>query len=129
MNDNTKITAGDRGGSDSHGGSNAHFDCWTLITDFVPYRWNAAENYKFIYFILRNYKSESHSHKGCPNKEARKPNCADCKGPRVASYKGCPECKNEAFRQHVVNKQKSYASAVGKNSHPTQIASDITIYS
>ena len=46
MNDNTKITAGDRGGSDSHGGSNAHFDCWTLITDFVPYRWNAAENYK-----------------------------------------------------------------------------------
>ena len=63
------------------------------------------------------------------NKEARKPNCADCKGPRVTSYKGCPECKNEAFRQHVVNKQKSYASAVGKNSHPTQIASDITIYS
>ena len=127
VNYNTKITTGDRGGSDSHGGSNAHFDCWTLITDFVPYRWNAAENYK--YFILRNHKSENHSHKGCPNKEARKPNCAHCKGPRVASYKGCPECKNEAFRQHVVNKQKSYAAAVGKNSHPTQIASDITIYS
>ena len=34
---------------------------------------------------------ENHSHKGCPNKEARKPNCANCKGPYVASYKGCPE--------------------------------------
>ena len=127
VNDKTKITAGDRGGSDSHGGSSAHFDCWTLITAFVPYRWNAAENYK--YFSLRNHKSESHSHKGCLNKEAKKPNCAHCNGPRVASYKGCPECKNEAFRQHVVNKQKSYATAVGKNSYPTQIASDITIYS
>ena len=54
---------------------------------------------------------------------------ADCKGPRIASYKGCPECKKQAFRQHVVNKQKSYAAAIGKNSYPTQIASDITIYS
>ena len=52
--------------------------CLTLITNFVPYRWNAAENYKC--FSLRNYKSESHSHKGCPNKEARKPKCANCKG-------------------------------------------------
>ena len=33
---------------------------------------------------------ESHSHKGCPNKEARKPKCANCKGPHVGSYKGCP---------------------------------------
>ena len=29
---------------------------------------------------------------------------ADCKGPRVASYKGCPECKKQASRQHVANK-------------------------
>ena len=36
---------------------------------------------------------ESHSHKGCLNKEARKPKCANCKGPHVASYKGCPEYK------------------------------------
>ena len=50
---------------------------------------------------------ESHSHKGCPNKEARKPKCANCMGPRVASYKGCPEYKKQAFRQHVVNNQKS----------------------
>ena len=58
--------------------------------------------------------SESHSHKGCPNKEARKPKCANCKGPHVASYKGCPEYKKQAFRQHVLNNQKSYAAAVGQ---------------
>ena len=57
---------------------------------------------------------ESHSHKGCPNKEARKPNCANCKGPHIASYKGCPEYKKQAFRQHVMNSQKSYAAAVGQ---------------
>ena len=117
MNDNTKITAGDRGGSDSHGGRNALFACLTLITDFVPYMWNAAENYK--YFSFRNYKSESHPHKGCSNKEeARKPKCADCKGARVASSKGCPECKKQALRQHVVNKQKSYAAAIGQKLSP-----------
>ena len=59
---------------------------------------------------------ESHSYKGCPNKEARKPKCADCKGPHAASYKGCPEYKKQAFRQHVVNNQKSYATSVGQNS-------------
>ena len=52
--------------------------CLTLITDLVPYRWNAAVSYKC--FSLGNCKSESHSHKGCPNKEARKPKCANCKG-------------------------------------------------
>ena len=57
---------------------------------------------------------ESHYHKGCPNKEARKPKCANCKGPHVASYKGCPAYKKQAFQQHVVNNQKSYAAAVGK---------------
>ena len=56
---------------------------------------------------------ESHSHKGCPNKEARKPKCANCKKPHVASYKGCPAYKKQAF-QHVVNSQKSYAAAVGQ---------------
>ena len=40
---------------------------------------------------------ESHSHEGCPNKEARKPKCANCKGPHVASYKGCPAYKNRHF--------------------------------
>ena len=58
---------------------------------------------------------ESHSHKGCQNKETRKPKYANCKGPHVASYKGCPEYKKQAFRQHVVNNQKSYAAAVGQN--------------
>ena len=57
---------------------------------------------------------ESHTHKGCPNKEARKPKCANCKGPHVASYKGCPAYKKQAFQQHVVNNQKSYATAAGQ---------------
>ena len=51
-----------------------------------------------------------------PNKEARKPKCANCKGPYVVSYKGCPEYKKQAFRQHVVNNQKSYAAALGQKS-------------
>ena len=59
---------------------------------------------------------EGHSHKGCLNREARKPKCANCKGPHVASYKGCPEYKNQEFRQHVINNQKSYATVVGQNS-------------
>ena len=42
---------------------------------------------------------ENHSHKGCPSRESRKPTCANCNGPHVASYKGCPEHKKQAFRQ------------------------------
>ena len=57
--------------------------CLALITDFVPYRWNAAENYKCF--------------KGWPNKEARKPKCANCNPLHVASYKGCPEYKTQGF--------------------------------
>ena len=67
---------------------------------------------------------ENHSHKGCPSRELRKPTCANCKGPHVASYKGCPEYKKQGFRQHVVNNQKSYASVLSQNtllqSKPTQ---------
>ena len=48
----------------------------------------------------------------------KKPKCANCKGPHVASYKGCPEYKKQAFRLHVVNNQKSYAKVVGQNSLP-----------
>ena len=57
---------------------------------------------------------ESHSHHGCLNKEVRKPKCANCSVPHIASYKGCPEYKKQAFRQHVVNNQKSYAAAVSQ---------------
>ena len=60
---------------------------------------------------------ENHSHKGCPKKEAKQPKCANCSGPHVACYKGCPEYKKQAFRQHVVNHQKSYAAVVSQNSH------------
>ena len=61
---------------------------------------------------------ESHSHKGCPNREAKKAKCANCSGPHVASYRGCPEYKKQAFRQHVVSNQKSYAAAVSQNILP-----------
>ena len=61
---------------------------------------------------------ENHSHKGCPKKEAKQPKCANCYGPHVASYKGCPDYKKQAFRQHVVNNQKSYATVVSQNSLP-----------
>ena len=61
---------------------------------------------------------ENHSHKGCLKKEAKQPKCANCSGPHVASYKGCPEYKKQAFRQHVVNNQKTYAAAVSQKSHP-----------
>ena len=53
---------------------------------------------------------ESHHHKGCPNKERKQPKCVNCKGPYVASYKGRPTYKNQAFRHHMMDSQKSYAS-------------------
>ena len=58
---------------------------------------------------------ENHSHNGCPSRESTKPTCANCNGPHVASYKVCLEHKKQAFRQHVVNNQKSYASVVSQN--------------
>ena len=62
---------------------------------------------------------ESHHHKGCPNREKKQPKCANCKGPHVASYKGCPAYKKQAFRQHVVDNQKSYASILRQNTAPS----------
>ena len=41
---------------------------------------------------------KAHSHKNCPNKEKRKPKCANCRGPHVANYIGCPAYKDLAFR-------------------------------
>ena len=56
--------------------------------------------------------------KDAQKKEAKQPKCANCSGPHVASYKGCPEYKKQAFRQHVVKNQKSYAAIVSQNSFP-----------
>ena len=61
---------------------------------------------------------EAHSHKNCPNKEKQKPKCANCRGPHVANYRGCPAYKDQAFRQHVVQKQISYASVLKQASPP-----------
>ena len=69
---------------------------------------------------------ENNFHKGCPNKGARKPKCANCKGSHGGSYKGCPEYKKQAFRQHVVNNQKAYASTVRQNTLPQPKTSNKT---
>ena len=61
---------------------------------------------------------EAHSHRNCPNKEKRKPKCANCRGPHVANYKGCPAYKDQAFRQHIVQNQVSYASILKQTSPP-----------
>ena len=61
---------------------------------------------------------EAQSHKNCPNKEKRKPNCVDGRGPHVANYTGCPAYKDQAFRQHVVQKQISYPSILKQASPP-----------
>ena len=41
---------------------------------------------------------EAHSHKDCPNKNKKTPKCANCRGPHVANYRGCPAYKDQAFR-------------------------------
>ena len=61
---------------------------------------------------------EGHSHKSCPNKEKRKPKCANCRGPHVENYRGCPLYKDQAFRQHVLQRRVSYASILNKASPP-----------
>ena len=61
---------------------------------------------------------EAHSHKDCPNKNKKTPKCANCRGPHVANYRGCPAYKDQAFRQHVVQNQISYASIVKQASPP-----------
>ena len=57
---------------------------------------------------------EAHAHKNCPNKEKRKPKCAN----HVANYTGCPAYKDQAFRQHVVQRQVSYATILKQASPP-----------
>ena len=61
---------------------------------------------------------EGHSHKGCPNGGKKQPKCANCKGPHVANYKGCPAYKKQVFHQPVVDNQKSHASILKQNSAP-----------
>ena len=61
---------------------------------------------------------EVHSHKKCPNKEKRNSTCAVCRGPHVANYRGCSAYKDQAFRQHVVQNQVSYASILKQASPP-----------
>ena len=62
---------------------------------------------------------EARSHKNRPNTEKRKPKCANCRGPHVANYRGCPAYKDQAFRQHVVQKQISYALVLKQASPPS----------
>ena len=61
---------------------------------------------------------DAHSHKNCPNKEKRTSKCGNSRGPHVANYRGCPAYKDQAFRQHVIHNQVSYASIVKQASPP-----------
>ena len=61
---------------------------------------------------------EAHSHKNCLNKKKRSPKCANCRGPHVTNCNGCPAYKDQAFRQHVVQNQVSYASIIKQASPP-----------
>ena len=62
---------------------------------------------------------KNHRHKGRLNGEKKQPKCANCKGPHVASYKWCPAYKEQAFRQHVEENQKSYAAILRQNTDKT----------
>ena len=53
---------------------------------------------------------EAHSHKNCQTKKKGSQKCANCRGPHVANYRGCPAYKDQALRQHVVQRQVSYAT-------------------
>ena len=63
---------------------------------------------------------KAHSHKNCPNKDKRTPKCANCRGPQVTNYRGCPAYNDQAFRfrRHVVHNQISDASIVKQASPP-----------
>ena len=61
---------------------------------------------------------KAHPHKDCPNRNKKTPKCANCRGPHVANYRGCPAYKDQAFRQHVVQNQICYASIVKQASPP-----------
>ena len=61
---------------------------------------------------------EAHLHKNCPNKEKKSPKFSNCRGPQVDNYRGCPAYKYQAFRQHVVQSQVSYASILKQASPP-----------
>ena len=63
---------------------------------------------------------ESHHHKGYPNREKKQPKCTNCKGPHVASYKGCPAYKKQASNQHVMDNKKSYSAILRQNTAPPQ---------
>ena len=56
---------------------------------------------------------EAHSHKNCPIKKNE-----SLSAPHVANYRGCPAYKDQAFRQHVVQKKISYASVLKQASPP-----------
>ena len=52
------------------------------------------------------------------NKNKKIPKCANCRGPHITNYRGCPAYKDQAFRQHVVQNQISYAYIVKQASSP-----------
>ena len=56
--------------------------------------------------------------KGAQKKKQNSPNVQTVLGHMLHLTKGVPNKKKQAFRQHVVNNQKSYAAVVSQNSLP-----------
>ena len=104
----------------------ASFFCTAVwkLNDFITmlYYWTMHASLCFNCLVDHNknvWSAEEITH----TKDARVDNLENlrvqnCNGPHVASYKGCPECKKQAFKQHVVNNQKTYASVVTQNTFP-----------
>ena len=64
---------------------------------------------------------EAHSHKNCSNKEKWKPKCVNCREKQGTSCRQLQRLsclQDQAFRQHVVQKQVSCASILKQASPP-----------
>ena len=61
---------------------------------------------------------ESHHHKGCPDREKKQPKCTNCKGPHIASFKGCLAYKNKRLDNMWWTIKKTYAATLRQNTAP-----------
>ena len=56
--------------------------------------------------------------KDAPKKKQNSPNVLTVQGHMLHLTRGVPNIKKQAFKQHVVNNQKTYAAAVSQKPHP-----------
>ena len=78
-----------------------------------------VEEFKTTPSILQCFKCQGFGHKA-PNctKTEKCVVCGECRRPHVANYRGCPAYKDQGFRQHVVQRQVSYATNLKQASPP-----------